>query len=172
MKACLENHSYSLGTDWKRQANGGAIGLKLTGAIAKVFMVWWCRTFGQTIRAATVNLGFELYLHMFYVDDHNLAMEELPPGSRYREGRVVIVPEEVDADCLLPGDLVMQEVANSICQFTPSKLTVHQQTPVDGCHYWIFSPGLSQTIASPGNSMKRRCPAPTLSLIVALFQRR
>ena len=125
VKACLENHSYSLGTDWKRQANGGAIGLKLTGAIAKVFMVWWCRTFGQTTRAATVNLGFELYLHMFYVDDHNLAMEELPPGSRYREGRVVIVPEEVDADCLLPGDqrtaLVMQEVANSICQFTTFK---------------------------------------------------
>ena len=125
VKACLENHSYSLGTDWRRQANGGAIGLKLTGAIAKVFMVWWCRAFGQTVRAATVNLGFDLYLHMFYVDDHNLAMEELPPGSRYREGKVVIVPEEVDADCLLPGDqrtaLVMQEVANSICEFTTFK---------------------------------------------------
>ena len=125
VKACLENHCYSLGTDWKRQAGGGAIGLKLTGAIAKVFMVWWCRRFGQTIRAATVNVEFELYLHMFYVDDHNLAMEELPPGSRYRDGRVEIVPEEVDDDCLLPGDqrtaLVMKEVANSICEFTSFK---------------------------------------------------
>ena len=102
VKACLENHSYSLGSDWRRQAGGGAIGLKLTGAIAKVFMVWWCRKFGQTLRAATADLEyFRLYLHMFYVDDHNLAMEELPPGSKFRDGKVVIVPEE--GNCQVEG---------------------------------------------------------------------
>ena len=122
VRACMDNHTYSLGTCWKRQTSGGAIGLKLTGAIAKVFMVWWCRVFGQTLRAATSDIEFELYLHKFYVDDHNLAMEEPPPGARWREGKVVVIPEEVEADCLLPGDqrtaLVIKEVANSICQFT------------------------------------------------------
>ena len=61
-------------------------------------------------------------MHKFYVDDHNLAMEELPAGARYRDGVVAIVPEEVEADCLLPGDQrtaqVIKEVANSICMFT------------------------------------------------------
>ena len=126
VKACMENHTYSLSTDWRRQIGGGAIGLKLTGAIAKVFMVWWCREFGQTLRAAaSVNVGFELYMHKFYVDDHNLVMEEMPPGSRFREKKIEIVPEEVDADSQLPGDqrtaLVLRDVANSICEFTTFK---------------------------------------------------
>ena len=125
VESCLENHSYSLDVDWRRQTSGGAIGLKLTGAIAKVFMVWWCRAFGETLRAATINMEFQLYLHKFYVDDHNLAMEELPPGAIFREGKVTIIPEEVEADSLLPGDqrtaLVIKEVANSICQYTSFK---------------------------------------------------
>ena len=57
VRACMDNHTYSLGTCWKRQTSGGAIGLKLTGAIAKVFMVWWCRVFGQTLRAVTSDIG-------------------------------------------------------------------------------------------------------------------
>ena len=125
VKACMDNHTYSLSTSWRRQTSGGAIGLKLTGALAKVFMVWWCRRFGQTLRVATSDIEFELYLHKFYVDDHNLAMEELPSGARYREGKVVVVPGEVEADSLLPGDqrtaLVINEVANGVCQFTTFK---------------------------------------------------
>ena len=125
VETCMENHTYSLAKDWRRQTSGGAIGLKLTGAIAKVFMIWWCRTFGEKLREATSDLMFELYLHKFYVDDHNLAMEELPAGARYRDGVVTVVPEEVEADCLLPGDQrtaqVIKEVANSICMFTTFK---------------------------------------------------
>ena len=100
--------------------------MKLSGAIAKVFMVWWCRSFREALVAATINIPrFLLYLHLFYVDDHNLALEELPPGARYREGKVVVVPEEVEGDLLLPGDqrtaLVVQEIANTVCEFTSFK---------------------------------------------------
>ena len=123
---CMDHHSYSLGTEIRRQASGGPIGLKLSGAIAKVFMVWWCRNFREAVIAATRNIiGFLFYLHLFYVDDHNLAMEELPPGARFLEGRVVVVPEEVEGDLQLPGDhrtaLVMQDIANSVCEFTSFK---------------------------------------------------
>ena len=62
---------------------------------------------------------------MTSVDDHNLAMEELPPGSRFSGGLIEIVPEEVGADSGLPGDQrtarVLRDVANSICEFTTFK---------------------------------------------------
>ena len=105
VQACMEHHSYSLDGQVRRQEAGGSIGLKLTGALAKVFMVYWCREFQQVLAAATKDIvGFNNHLHGFYVDDHNLAVEELPPGCRFRDGKVVVVPEEVAEDLLLAGD--------------------------------------------------------------------
>ena len=63
---------------------------------------------------------FTLYLLLFYVDDTNLAVEELEPGSRLVDGKVVVVKEEVEGDKVIPGDLrtarVIQTIANSICE--------------------------------------------------------
>ena len=56
----------------------------------------------------------------YFVDDTNLAMEELEPGCRLVDGKVVMVEEEVEADRAIPGDLrtakVVQDIANSICE--------------------------------------------------------
>ena len=99
---CMDHHSYSLGNKIRRQASGGPIGLKLSGTIAKVFMVSWCRNFREAIIAATRDIiGFLFYLHLFYVDNHNLAMEKLPPGARFLEGRAVVVLQEVEGDLQL-----------------------------------------------------------------------
>ena len=53
------------------------------------------------------------------LQDVNLALEELAPGSRFVDGRVEVIPEEVEGDQRLPGDqrtaLVIQSIANSIC---------------------------------------------------------
>ena len=50
----------------------------------------------------------------------NLAMEELEPGCRLVDGKVVVVKEEVEGDKSIPGDrrtaLVIQEIANSVCK--------------------------------------------------------
>ena len=122
IKMCMTKHTYSLGQESKVQGGGGPIGLKLSGAVAKVFMVWWCREFRNTMARATRNLAtFTLHLYKIYVDDQGLVVEELPPGARYleEEGEVRVV---VEGDELIPRDQrtaeLLRTVANTICPHT------------------------------------------------------
>ena len=84
-------------------------------------MLFWCRTFLRLLRAATSSLAFfTLYMMLFYVDDVNLAVEEMPPGSRFINGKVEVVEVEVERDRAIPGDertaKVIKALANSICE--------------------------------------------------------
>jgi hypothetical protein len=116
----FNHHVYSFGQEIRRQLDGGPTGLTATGAAAKVFMPDWCEAFQQMLRQATTNIpSFHLYLHKLYVDDNNFATEELPPGTRLRDGVMELVQEEVEADQLVPGDertaRLLQELANTLC---------------------------------------------------------
>jgi hypothetical protein len=70
--------------------------------------------------------SYTLYMLKIYVDDVNTTAEEMPPGTRWRENRLVIVEEEVKSDKLVPGDMrtarVFQAVGDSINPFI--KLTI------------------------------------------------
>ena len=99
VKVCMKSHTYSIGADGRLQSGGGPIGLKLSGAVSKVFMVNWCRQFKQKMILATTDLpDFTIHLYKFYVDDHNLVVEALPPGARLLEEKVKVVAEEVEND--------------------------------------------------------------------------
>ena len=37
----MANHYYAVGDTIRKQTDGGPIGLKLTGAIARIVMLWW-----------------------------------------------------------------------------------------------------------------------------------
>ena len=37
----MKNHMYRFNDDTYLQREGGPIGLELTGAVARVFMLWW-----------------------------------------------------------------------------------------------------------------------------------
>ena len=79
IKACMSHHLYFLHQDVMHQDRGGPIGLKLSGALAKVYMVHWCRRFGQVLRDATTPIPlYRILLHQFYVDDQALAVPCLP----------------------------------------------------------------------------------------------
>ena len=41
LSAIFKNHIYKFDGKLYRQTSGGAIGLEITGAIAKVYMAWW-----------------------------------------------------------------------------------------------------------------------------------
>ena len=133
IKKVMNNHSYSFNGINKLQLLGGPIGLKLSGALAKVCMLSWSRRFLTTITAATTDLAYyTLHLLLFYVDDTNVVVDELEPGARYREGRVEVVEEEVEEDREVAGDLrtarVMLEIANSLVpylQFTLDCPSLH-----------------------------------------------
>ena len=94
IKVAMGNHLYSFNGSVRLQLQGGPIGNRLSGALAKVYMLWWCRAFLRALAAAMVNITyFSIYLLLFYVDDTNLAMEELEPGSRLVDGKVLVVEE-------------------------------------------------------------------------------
>ena len=128
IKKVMGNHAYSFNGINKLQLEGGPIGLKLSGAIAKIVMLSWSRRFMATTSAALSSFtNFDLYLLLFYVDDTMAATEELEPGCRYvkEERRVKVVEEEIEADRQVAGDLrtakVLADIANDIfyyIQFT------------------------------------------------------
>ena len=106
----MGNHAYSFNRTNKLQLEGGPIGLKLSGALAKVVMLSWSRRFKALTSSALLDsAGFDLYMLMFYVDDTMAAAEEVEPGRRFikEEGKVKLVEEEIEADRLLAGDLVI-----------------------------------------------------------------
>ena len=106
----MGNHAYSFNGTNKLQLEGGPIGLKLSGALAKVVMLSWSRRFKALTSSALLDsAGFDLYMLMFYVDDTMAAAEEVEPGRRFikEEGKVKLVEEEIEADRLLAGDLVI-----------------------------------------------------------------
>ena len=74
----MGNHCYSVNGVNKVQLEGGPIGLKLSGAIAKVVMLSWSRRFKAATTVALADFAyFNLYMLLFYVDDTGVAVEEL-----------------------------------------------------------------------------------------------
>ena len=122
IKAVMGNHLYSFNGTVKKQLTGGPIGLKLSGSLAKVYMLYWSKCFKEILAAAMVGMtSFMLYLLKIYVDDTGVASEELPPGSRFKDGLVTIVEECIDEDKNIPGDQrtakILTEIANTVSPF-------------------------------------------------------
>ena len=114
-------------------------------------MLWWCRAFIKALTAAMINITyFSLYLLLFYVDDTNLAMEELEPGCRLVDGKVVVVKEEVEGDKSIPGDcrtaLVLQEIANSVCE------TIRMTRDCSSSHEYGWMPLLHVRVRVTGDN--------------------
>ena len=96
----MKNHMYTFAGKYYKQSKGGPIGLDLTGAIAQLFMIWWDREFKMRV----LSLLYDITMMKRYVDDINLALPPVPAGSRYVDGRVVVVEDEVAGDTEIPPD--------------------------------------------------------------------
>ena len=98
------------------QEKGGAIGVKMTGDLAKAIMVPWYKQFVEKL--ARLEIRRKLYTR--YIDDQNIVVEELEPGSRYNreEERIEIVEELIERDREIPGDKrtfeIVREVGDSL----------------------------------------------------------
>ena len=66
----FKNHIYSYRNTLYKQLKGGAIGLRLTGVVARIVMDRWARMFKQELKKAEI----PVYLMRKYVDDVNLAV--------------------------------------------------------------------------------------------------
>ena len=92
----MKNHVYLFDGGMRKQIKGGPIGLKLTGTLAQVFMVWWDGKFREKIGS----LNMEILLYKRYVDDINICSYEVEPGTKYENGNVIRTGEDdsLDAD--------------------------------------------------------------------------
>ena len=94
-----------------------AIGDSLTGAIASVFVLWWCREFKNKL--AELNIFPDLL--KVYVDDQTIVTKALPLGAKIVNNELVIDEQQAELDKDIPADVrtakIFKEVSNSICDF-------------------------------------------------------
>ena len=65
IKVAMGNHMYSFNGSVRLQLQGGPIGNRLSGALAKVYMLWWCRAFQRALSAAMEGIAyFFLYIEV------------------------------------------------------------------------------------------------------------
>ena len=114
LKTLLESHTYDFASEIRRQKEGGAIGMELTGVVAQIFMVWWDREFRKRLR----ELEIQVELHERYVDDTNLVAEQTPLGARYDGESIMITEGAAKDDEGIPDDertmKLLQAIANQI----------------------------------------------------------
>jgi len=79
----MKNHVYTFDNEIRKQTRGGPIGLKLTGVLAQIFMIWWDKEFAARLD----EMSIVVRMNKRYVDDINLTVQSTPPGMRYKNGQ-------------------------------------------------------------------------------------
>ena len=85
--ATLENHVYRFGNDIRRQADGGPIGLALTGEIADCYMINWDKEFLEKLKS----LGIDPALYERFKDDITVIIRCLDLGPNIRMGNLWLI---------------------------------------------------------------------------------
>ena len=127
MKTVLKNHIFRFKDEIRKQANGGAIGVKAAGDIASLFMCWWDKAFIEKVNEELKDLN----LYLRYVDDEYVICEIIPENDENR-GQA---PDERTMKKL-------QEIGNSIhpsIQVTVDFPSINQngRMPVIDIQHWL-----------------------------------
>ena len=77
VKTIMSNHLYQFDGKVYKQAEGGPIGMEVTGVLARLVMLWWDQEFLRKLG----QLGVSLEFYLRYVDDSNLSAWFLSPGT-------------------------------------------------------------------------------------------
>ena len=90
----MKNHAYNFNNEIRKQKEGGAIGMDLTGNVANIFMSWWDKELIKRMSA----LGIKPFLYKRYVDDINMGVESINRNYIYVDGKMVKRNEELTSD--------------------------------------------------------------------------
>ena len=94
IREIMGNHMYIFDGQAYLQTEGGAIGLRLTGLVARVIMDRWA---GKMKAKMTIN-KMECYLMTKYVDDVYVLINHVGNGMRWNEERDKIMWSEEDEE--------------------------------------------------------------------------
>ena len=111
----LSCHTYRVGDTMYQQMAGGSIGLELTGAVARPFMLMYDNLYKKRVQQA----GIQLMMYERYIDDSNQVAVVPPPGSRYDPESKRVIVDEDNRDILAIDDderlaRILTEIANNI----------------------------------------------------------
>ena len=94
VRAVFRTHAYSFGGKLYHQQGGGPIGLRATGAIARVVMGTWDK---ELLKLLAEN-GMAPELAVRYIDDIRLALQAVKPGWRWSGGQLAYKDEWQEQD--------------------------------------------------------------------------
>ena len=112
-------HCYTFKGVIYKQKHGRAIGLRVTGSVARIVMDFWATAFLKLLDPTLVTI----FLFTKYVDDMNMILRSIPHGYRWTNGKFVWTQEVQDEDNELGMSNSRQmmnlvlAVANSIFKF-------------------------------------------------------
>ena len=88
----LSSHTYKVGDEIYLQTEGGPIGLELTGAVCRPFMISWDKKYLRMVKDA----GIMMVMYKRYIDDSNQLARVPPEGAVYdgNTKKIVINEEE------------------------------------------------------------------------------
>ena len=78
----MKNHVYNFNGELRKQKEGRAIGIDITGEIAKIFMTWWDKQLLLRLNELNINP----FLYKRYVDDISIGVHAIEEGYEYVEG--------------------------------------------------------------------------------------
>ena len=122
VKVAMESNVYMFDNQIRVQSDGGGIGVQLTGVLAEIKMIKWCKKFYEKL----CELKLENDLLERFVDDITVCPTIIPPGWKYKEGEMMFIESEIEKDEETPEDArtmnVIQSVANKIDPIDQSDL--------------------------------------------------
>ena len=110
----MSSHTYKVADDTYQQMAGGSIGLELTGAVSRPFMLRWDHLYKANVSKA----GMNLQMYERYVDDSNQVAIVPPPGAQYDSVNKKVIIDEDQTDMVECEDertaRILTEIANSV----------------------------------------------------------
>ena len=130
--AVMNGHMYKFSSVVRRQQNGGPIGLRVSGSLARLVMIHWSKKVQSVINTACNEIrelsNFRLHCIKIYVDDTNIICDVLPPGIKFckLKHKLVVDKSMIEQQIRMPVDTrtaeIFQDIGNNIFQYI--KLTV------------------------------------------------
>ena len=112
----LASHTYKVGDTVYLQTQGGPIGLELTGAVCRPFMMSWDKRYLKRVKEA----GVQMPLYKRYVDDSNQVGRVPSEGSKYNADTKRVDVDDNEAE-LRRGEepdtrlaRVLKDIANDV----------------------------------------------------------
>ena len=165
VQTAMSCHTYKIADDIYQQMAGGSIGLELTGAVSRPFMLRWDQLYRANIKKA----GLNLTMYERYVDDSNQVAVVPPPGAKYDVDTKKVVIDETLIDIAECEDertaRVFTDIANNvlpgiIMEFDVPSRNANSKIPIIDMEVWMDEQtgDILFHQLCPVNHMQEQCP--------------